>query len=102
MVNLKLCAVYKSPKKADTYLYLANKDKFDAVPQALLETFGKPKFVMLVPLTKPRKIGKISSDEMIETLQSKGFYLQLPPKEENLLTSHRLEKGLNAQPDKKF
>jgi uncharacterized protein YcgL (UPF0745 family) len=99
---MKLCAVYKSPKKADTFLYVANKNDFSGVPKVLLETFGTPTFVMLIPLVKPRKIGRISSDELIEILQTKGFYLQLPPKESSLLEEHRLAKGLSAQPDKKF
>ncbi len=55
-----LCAVYKSRKKADTYLYINKRDDFSEVPKMLLETFGLPKFVMLVPLHKPRKIANIS------------------------------------------
>lgn len=97
-----LCAVYKSRKKADTYLYINKRDDFSGVPRMLLDTFGVPKFVMLVPLHKPRSIANISIETLTKHLREKGFYLQLPPTEESLLSEHRRSKGLDAQPDKKF
>jgi uncharacterized protein YcgL (UPF0745 family) len=97
-----LCAVYKSRKKADTYLYINKRDDFSEVPKMLLETFGLPKFVMLVPLHKPRKIANISIEKLTKNLKEKGFYLQIPPTEESLLSQHRRSQGLNEQPDKKF
>lgn len=97
-----LCAVYKSRKKIDTYLYVNKRDDFSEVPKALLETFGPPLFVMLVPFNKPRNIGKIGIEKLQLVLKEKGFYLQLPPTEESLLSQHRRSQGLNAQPDKKF
>ncbi|MFT7259966.1 MAG: hypothetical protein ACI9MS_001828 [Glaciecola sp.] len=97
-----LCAVYKSRKKADTYLYINKRDDFSEVPKMLLETFGVPKFVMLVPLHKPRKIANISIEKLTENLKGKGYYLQIPPTEESLLSQHRRSQGLDEQPDKKF
>ncbi|MFQ3206918.1 MAG: hypothetical protein ACI9IT_001063 [Glaciecola sp.] len=97
-----LCAVYKSRKKADTYLYINKRDDFSEVPKMLLEAFGLPKFVMLVPLHKPRKIANISIEKLTKNLKEKGFYLQIPPTEESLLSQHRRSQGLNEQPDKKF
>jgi uncharacterized protein YcgL (UPF0745 family) len=97
-----LCAVYKSRKKADTYLYINKRDDFSEVPKMLLETFGVPKFVMLVPLHKPRKIANISIEKLTENLKGKGYYLQIPLTEESLLSQHRRSQGLDEQPDKKF
>jgi uncharacterized protein YcgL (UPF0745 family) len=97
-----LCAVYKSRKKADTYLYINKRDDFSEVPKMLLETFGLPKFVMLVPLHKPRKVANISIEKLTKNLREKGYYLQIPPTEESLLSQHRRSQGLNEQPDKKF
>jgi uncharacterized protein YcgL (UPF0745 family) len=57
---------------------------------------------MLVPLNKPRNIGNIGIEKLNESLKEKGFYLQLPPTEESLLSQHRRSKGLSDQPDKKF
>lgn len=97
-----LCAVYKSRKKSDTYLYINKRDDFSEVPKALLATFGVPQFVMLVPLNKPRNVGSIGIEKLSEILKSKGFYLQLSKQEENLLSQHRRAKGLSDMPDKKF
>ena len=79
-----LCAVYKSPKKADTYLYIEKREDFSPVPKALMETFGKPQFVMLVPLLK-RQLANVDSAKVMEEIRQQGFYLQIPPPEENLL-----------------
>ena len=43
-----LSAIYKSTRKADTYLFVEKRDDFSKVPEALLNTFGKPVFVMLI------------------------------------------------------
>ena len=45
-----LCAIYKSTKKEGMYLYVEKRDQFDKVPDALLNAFGKPIFVMLFNL----------------------------------------------------
>ena len=87
--GLRLCAVYKSAKKAQTYLYVPNKDDFSAVPAPLLQTFGVPIFSMMLPLTKERKLVQVDSEQLWRALQEKGFYLQLSPPEENLLKIHR-------------
>ncbi len=45
-----LCSIYKSTKKDGAYLYIAKKDDFTPVPDALMEMFGRPQFVMVVNL----------------------------------------------------
>lgn len=85
---MKLCAVYKSPKRADTYLYVAKRDDFERVPKALMTQFGRPKFVMLVPFSKHEKLANIDKAKFISKLEMEGFYLQMPPKTENLLEEH--------------
>lgn len=85
---MKLSAVYKSPKRIDTYLYVEKRDDFSKVPKALLSQFGAPQFVMLVALAKHDKIATIDTQKFVEKMQSDGFYLQLPPHQENLLEEH--------------
>lgn len=89
-----ICAIYKSPKKADTYLYLPKRDDFSGVPQALLDTFGQPQFVMLLPLQKLSKLATADLDKVKAALVEPGFYLQLPPPQEDLLKQHRQQLGL--------
>lgn len=74
-----LCAVYKSAKKADTYLYIPGKGDFSQVPQELLELFGAPVFVTQLLLKPDRKLARLSGAEMQAQLDEKGYYLQLPP-----------------------
>lgn len=85
---MKLSAVYRSSRKADTYLYVAERDDFSKVPSALLKQFGKPLFVMMVIVSKREKIAGIHRDDFNEKMQSEGFYLQLPPKVKSLLEDH--------------
>ncbi|GBL03438.1 YcgL domain-containing protein [Glaciecola sp. KUL10] len=97
-----LCAIYKSSKKADTYLYIPKKDYFEDIPKALMETFGQPIFVTLLALNKKPKVAGKPSIELQEILVQQGFYLQLPPKPEDLLAKHRKDLGLSETPDVKF
>lgn len=83
-----LVAVYKSSKKADTYLYLPKRDDFSFVPKALMDTFGVATFVMLLPLQKRNKLAQVDIEKLKNELNEKGFYLQLPPPQENLLKAH--------------
>lgn len=86
-----LCAVYKSSKKDETYLYLPKRDDFSQVPKALMDTFGKATFVMMLPLQKRDKLAQVDIEKLASELNEKGFYLQLPPPKENLLKAHRAE-----------
>ena len=90
-----LCAIYKSSKKQDTYLYIPGRDDFSKVPEALLKTFGTPVFMMIMPLKKDRKLGQVDIHKLRTELKTKGFYLQLPPPTENLLKTHLQQQNLN-------
>ena len=85
---MMLCAVYKSSKKSETYLYVLGRNDFSKVPEALLKTFGKPVFMMIMPLKKDRVMARVQIDKLRTDLKINGFYLQLPPPTENLLKIH--------------
>lgn len=97
-----LCAVYKTRKKSGMYLYVPEKGNFKQVPAPLLEQFGKPELVTLLALDKREKLATVDKQKLIEALESDGFYLQMPPKEDNLLEAHRKSLGLTGTPDKKW
>lgn len=80
-----LCAVFRSPKRADTYLYMAHPADFSILPEALATSFGRPIPVMTFALTPERKLAQLSVAELQEHLDDPGFYLQIPPPPENLL-----------------
>ncbi|RIZ69112.1 MAG: YcgL domain-containing protein [Methylococcales bacterium] len=74
--------IYKSLKKDYLYLYLVNRDDFSKVPEELLNNFGKLEFVMEIELTEDKKLAKEEAKKVIESLNTKGFFIQLPPQKE--------------------
>jgi uncharacterized protein len=84
-----LCVVYKSPKKAETYLFVERRDDFSRVPSSLLETFGTPKLAMIVNLATKTHLAQADLGKVRLALKSQGFYLQLPPPPEDMLKQHR-------------
>ena len=91
-----LVSVYKSLRKNQTYLYLLKKDDFSGVPKPLMETFGTPKFVMTIPLIKREQLAIVDKRKLQSELELKGYYLQLPPPEENLLKQHLKSQQKNS------
>ena len=69
-----LCAIYKSAKKDQTYLFVKTRDDFSAVPEPLMLTFGTPTLVTLTNLATKDKLAfadieKVKSKE--KTIKSK-------------------------------
>ena len=84
-----ISAVYKSRKKEETYLFVERRDDFSRVPAPLLEIFGVPEFVMLLPLAKLTQLALSDINKVRAGLQERGYFLQVPPPVANLLTEHR-------------
>lgn len=76
---MTLCRVYRSDKKAETYLYLADSCQFEDLPPELQQRFGAPSFVMRLDLSSARKLARVDVDQVISSLDEQGYYLQLPP-----------------------
>jgi len=74
------CFVYKSNKKADSYIYVNQKDNFEEIPEQLLLLFGKPEFALEFELTEDRKLALADARHVIQSLSEQGYYLQMPPK----------------------
>ncbi|MCC7248027.1 MAG: YcgL domain-containing protein [Lysobacter sp.] len=70
--------VYKSQRKADTFVYLAARDDFACVPPALLAHLGALRFVLDVALTPERKLAQADPAVVRTNLASRGFYVQMP------------------------
>jgi uncharacterized protein YcgL (UPF0745 family) len=96
-----LCAIYKTRKKQGMYLYVPKKDHFDDVPDVLKEMFGKPELVTILALDKHKALANVDKQKLIDALTNEGFYLQMPPKEDDLLMQHRASLGLPTTADKK-
>jgi uncharacterized protein YcgL (UPF0745 family) len=74
------CFVYKSIKKADSYIYLNEKDNFQKLPEQLLMLFGKPEFTLEFDLTVDRKLALADVQQVLQSLDDQGYYLQMPSK----------------------
>ncbi|HSS65439.1 MAG TPA: YcgL domain-containing protein [Gammaproteobacteria bacterium] len=73
------CWIYKGARRGDMYLYLAREGGFEAAPEALIEKMGKLELVMELELHPGRKLARADITEVMRSLESKGYYLQLPP-----------------------
>ena len=75
------CYVYKSLEKEGTFLYLGEKDRFDLLPDGLLNLFGKPGFVLEFELTPDRRLAQADARQVTAELHERGYYLQFPPQD---------------------
>lgn len=71
--------VYKSQRKADTFVYLARRDEFTVLPEPLRTQLGPLAFVLEVALTPERKLARQDAAVVRENLSSRGFHVQFPP-----------------------
>ena len=74
-----LAYVYKSLKKADTYVYLSARDDFARLPEPLRLQMGALQFVLDVALTPERRLGLEDAAVVRENLATRGFHVQFPP-----------------------
>jgi uncharacterized protein len=70
--------VYKSQRKADTYVYLAARDDFARLPEALRAQLGELRFILDVALTAQRKLAQADAAAVRAHLASRGFFVQMP------------------------
>ena len=83
-----ICAIYRSSLRDQTYLYLGKKDDFGCVPEALMKGFGKPQLSMVISLEGRERLASADITKVKQQLAEQGYYLQIPPPVENLLTKH--------------
>ncbi len=81
------CYVYRSARRADTYLFVADKAQIDELPAELLKLFGRPEFSFEFTLTPQRELVNARAEDVLRALHEQGFYLQLPPENTASLVS---------------
>jgi uncharacterized protein YcgL (UPF0745 family) len=72
-----LVHIYRSNRKPDTYLYLAEKDDFSMVPESLMTVFGEPEFSFSFQLSAQKTLIKEDTDTVLENLKEQAYHLQL-------------------------
>lgn len=79
-LNGKLfCSIYKSPRRAEMYLYVERTRGLKDLPEALLAQFGRPVHVTDLILEPGRKLARANVETVLEKIREQGFYLQMPP-----------------------
>ena len=72
------CTVFKSLRKADTYVYLPEQGKIEELPEALLTRLDPFEKVMQLELTAERKLAITTGKQVMDNIARQGFHLQLP------------------------
>jgi uncharacterized protein YcgL (UPF0745 family) len=75
------CFIYRCSNKPDLYIYLAEEDNFENVPDELFRTLGIVEFSMELEITPDTKLAREDSRAVIRHLEENGFHIQLPAKE---------------------
>ncbi len=91
-----ICEIYRSPKEEGMYLYVKKEEGLSRVPEDLLVLFGKPQQAMVLLLTPGKKLANASVEKVAESLEEKGFYLQMPPRGERDVDAERI-RALNSK-----
>jgi uncharacterized protein YcgL (UPF0745 family) len=89
-MNLMNISAFKSPKKAELYLFVPQESGLDDLPKELLVMFGKPEHVIDFELTPEKKLAREDAATVLEAIESKGYFMQMPP--------HEVEKMGNMTP----
>ena len=71
--------VYKSLRKAETFVYLRERDAFGLLPEVLRAQLGELRFVLDVALTPERKLAREDAAVVRSNLAGQGFHIQFPP-----------------------
>ena len=79
-----ICSIYKSSKKEEMYLYVEQKNGLKSVPDDLLATFGQTESVMVLLLTKDKKLARVTASDVLAAIEDQGYFLQMPPPPEAL------------------
>ncbi len=81
---MRVVEIFKGNKKEEMYLYVDQKEGLKKVPEDLLGTFGRTESVMILPLTKDKKLARVKASDVLEGIEKQGYYLQMPPPPEAL------------------
>jgi uncharacterized protein YcgL (UPF0745 family) len=88
--------IYRSSKEEGMYLYVKKEEGLSRVPEELLKLFGKPQAAMVLLLTPKKKLAHADIQKVLEGLEQKGFYLQLPPRDQRDPDAERI-RALNSK-----
>ncbi len=80
-----ICEVFRSSRKEEMYLYVEKSQGLKNLPEVLLKQFGEAESVMTLMLTPDKKLARVNAVEVLEKIETEGFFLQMPPTQAELL-----------------
>lgn len=81
---MRVIEIFKGHKKEEMYLYVEQKNGLKSVPEDLLATFGQTESVMVLVLTKDKKLARVTASDVLAAIEDPGYFLQMPPSPEAL------------------
>ena len=81
---MRVIEIFKGHKKEEMYLYVEQKNGLKSVPDDLLVTFGQTESVMVLLLTKDKKLARVTASDVLAAIEDQGYFLQMPPPPEAL------------------
>jgi uncharacterized protein YcgL (UPF0745 family) len=90
MINdREFVSVFRSSKKGDTYLYVRRNQDWNELPEALRSIFGTPVHAMDLLLDRNKVLARTSGAEVLDALEEKDFYLQLPEEQDTYIVDFK-------------
>lgn len=77
----RLCKVFRGSRVEQMYLYVDAVEALERVPDALRATFGVLSVVMELELHPARKLARVDVNNVLDSIEKQGFFLQMPPRE---------------------
>lgn len=103
------CDVYKFAKHNEMYVYIARpdfpddtdeiKDWLGVLPKELRQTLGEGKFLMHLDLSETKKLARVNKDEVVDKLESQGYFVQRPPSD---VFAAQAQMRMKEEQDKKY
>ena len=91
MSKNRSCVVFKGSKLEMAYLYVDQQQDLNELPEGLLASFGDPEKVLDVELNSGSKLALVKASDVLQSIEEKGFFLQMPP-----ASDHGLRKFLES------
>lgn len=76
-----LCIVYKSARRPETFVYVAEAEALTKLPAALQQGLGALNEVLRFELTEQRKLAREDARLVLQNLEAIGYHVQFPPAE---------------------
>lgn len=80
-----MCSIYRSKRKQGMYLYVPRKTDLAELPESLMQLFGAAELAMDLVLTEQRTLAREDIHKVLANLESQGYHLQMPPREDEYL-----------------